>query len=162
MGAFTVDFQATGASVGKMRNEISIEWIKPRGGNEVFSLATDEGPFHGGDNTAPPPLAYFAAGLVGCLMTQIRAFAKTLKTPLNSVGVEARMKWRGELNPDGTYETKAVSFGLDVSMDTDASWEEQLRLLEAAKKGCFVEQTLAEGIFVEHRLRSETGWVSAD
>ena len=38
---------------------------------ERFELATDEGPFHGGDGTAPPPLALFTAALTGCLMTPL-------------------------------------------------------------------------------------------
>ena len=47
-------FEGVGRSSGKMRNDISEEWPMM---NERFDLATDEGPFHGGDGTAPPPLA---------------------------------------------------------------------------------------------------------
>ena len=70
---FEVVFQGVGRSTGKMRNDIEVEWPAMK---ERFELATDEGPFHGGDSTAPPPLALFTAALTGCLMTQIRAFSK--------------------------------------------------------------------------------------
>ena len=50
---FEVIFEGVGQSSGKMRNDISVEWPMMK---ERFELATDEGPFHGGDGTAPPPL----------------------------------------------------------------------------------------------------------
>ncbi len=67
-----VVFCCTGRAVGKMRNELDVRMTKPM--EERFELATDEGPFHGGEASAPPPLALFIASLTGCLMTQIRAF----------------------------------------------------------------------------------------
>ena len=73
---FDVIFEGKGVASGKMRNDISVQWPAMK---ESFDLATDEGPFHGGDGTAPPPLALFTAALTGCIMTQIRAFSKRLK-----------------------------------------------------------------------------------
>lgn len=35
-------------------------------------------------DNAPPPLALFVAGLTGCIMTQIRAFAKRMDVPIDS------------------------------------------------------------------------------
>ena len=67
-----------------MRNDIVVNW--PASG-EKFDLATDKGAFHGGDATAPPPLALFVAGLTGCVMTQIRAFAKRFSIELTDVTV---------------------------------------------------------------------------
>ena len=51
--------ETEGRSVGKMRSEITVS--RP-GGDETYKLAADEGEFHGGDGTAPPPLAYFVTG----------------------------------------------------------------------------------------------------
>lgn len=59
------------------------------------------------------------------------------------------------------YVTGAVSFDLDVDLDTDATMDDQLRLIEAAKKGCFIEQTLAKGLVVGHRLKNGDDWVAA-
>ncbi|MBD3678468.1 MAG: OsmC family protein [Rhodobacteraceae bacterium] len=155
---FDVIFHGTGRSSGKMRNDISVEWPMMK---ESFELATDEGPFHGGDGTAPPPLALFTAGLTGCLMTQIRAFSKRLKIPIEGVTVHAKMHWRGEQEGMEPYVTGPVGFHLDVELDSDASLEDRMRLLAAAKKGCFIEQTLAEGVIVGHRLKDGDDWVDA-
>jgi len=155
---FDVIFEGIGRSSGKMRNDISVEWPMMK---ESFELATDEGPFHGGDGTAPPPLALFTAALTGCLMTQIRAFAKRLKIDLRDVEVRARLHWEGEQEGNEPYVTNPVGFSLDVTLDTDASSQDQRRLLEAAKKGCFLEQTLAKGLIVDHRLNIDGAWEDA-
>ena len=155
---FDVIFEGVGRSSGKMRNDISVEWPMMK---ESFELATDEGPFHGGDGTAPPPLALFTAALTGCLMTQIRAFAKRLKIDIRDVEVRSRLHWEGEQEGDEPYVTNPVGFGLDVALDTDASPQDQHRLLDAAKKGCFLEQTLAKGLIVDHRLRIGDVWEDA-
>jgi len=155
---FEVIFEGVGRASGKMRNDISVEWPMMK---ESFELATDEGPFHGGDGTAPPPLALFTAALTGCLMTQIRAFSKRLKIPVGTVEVRARLHWRGEQEGNGPYVTHPVGFHLDVDLDSDASDEDRHRLLSAAKKGCFLEQTLAQGLVVSHRLKCGDGWQEA-
>lgn len=152
---FDVIFEGKGTASGKMRNDISVEWPMMK---ESFELATDEGPFHGGDGTAPPPLALFTAALTGCLMTQIRAFAKRLKIELNGLEVGARLHWKGEQMGNDPYVTAPVAFSLDVEVDSSASEDDLRRLIAAAKKGCFIEQTLAEGIVVGHRLKLGGEW----
>ncbi|MEM0908150.1 MAG: OsmC family protein [Pseudomonadota bacterium] len=155
---FDVVFEGVGRSSGKMRNDIAVEWPMMK---ERFELATDEGPFHGGDGTAPPPLALFTAALTGCLMTQIRAFAKRLKIEINSVEVRARLHWRGEQEGNEPYVTAPVGFDLDVDIDSPASAQDLMTLLAAAKTGCFIEQTLAQGLVVGHRLKVGEDWVDA-
>lgn len=156
--SFDVVFEGVGRASGKMRNDIAVEWPAMR---ERFELATDEGPFHGGDGTAPPPLALFTAALTGCLMTQIRAFSKRLKVPVGAVEVRARLHWRGEQQGAAPYVTAPVGFDLDVDLDSDASEDDQRRLLEAAKSGCFIEQTLKQGLVVGHRLKVGEAWERA-
>ena len=56
-----VQFNCTGTAVGKMRNELAVEMVRPF--HESFALASDEGAFHGGDASAPPPLALFVADM---------------------------------------------------------------------------------------------------
>ena len=155
---FDIIFEGVGRSSCKMRNDISVEWPMMK---ESFELATDEGPFHGGDGTAPPPLALFTAALTGCLMTQIRAFSKRLKIDIRNVEVHARLHWEGEQEGNEPYVTNPVGFDLDVTLDTDAGSEDQHRLLDAAKKGCFLEQTLAKGLIVGHRLSIDGTWEDA-
>mgnify|MGYP000580433179 CR=1 FL=1 len=155
----TVTFTCAGHAVGKMRNELDIAMTEPM--TERFSMATDEGPFHGGDATAPPPLAHFVAGLTGCIMTQIRAFAKRMDVVIDDLHVNAEVRW--QWTPMGRiYETAPKSFHIDVLIDSSAAFEDQVALVQAAKKGCFVEQTLGQANVVKHRIRSAHGFVTID
>lgn len=153
---FEIVFTGEGTSSGKMRNDIRVVWPAQK---EEFDLATDEGSFHGGDGTAPPPLALFTAGLTGCLMTQIRAFGKRMKISVAGVKVKAHMHWKGTQVGREPYLTAPVGFDLDIELDSDAPLEDQMRLIEAAKKGCFIEQTLSVSNTVGHRLKTAGGWV---
>jgi uncharacterized OsmC-like protein len=153
--SFDVTFDAEGRSSGKFRNDITVQL---RGLHaQSFELPTDEGPKHGGDGTAPYPLAYFASALTGCLMTQLRAFAKRLRLPLRGVSVKTRCHWAASQRGDAPYESAPVAFTLDVDIDADASDEDKRRLLLAAQKGCFVEQSLKPGI-ARHRLKLAGRW----
>lgn len=154
-----VQFNCTGRAVGKMRNELDVRMVQPM--EERFELATDEGPFHGGDASAPPPLALFVGGLTGCIMTQIRAFAKRLGVGLADLRVETRVCWDWAAK-GRVYETAPKSFEIDIWIDSDAPRQDQLALVAAARKGCFIEQTLGQGNTITHRLRDGDGWVAVD
>lgn len=158
---FNVVFSVEGKAVGKMRNEIRGQMISPVV-DEAFEMATDEGPAHGGDMTAPPPLAYFCTGFVACLMTQIRAFSKRLRVPIGELTVKAHIEWEARVEGRDPYTSRPVAFRLDVDFDSDATFEEQKRLLDAAQKGCFVEATLANPIPVNHRLMIDGDFKDAD
>ncbi len=155
----TVTFTCEGRAVGKMRNELDVTMTEPM--VERFSMATDEGPFHGGDATAPPPLAHFIAGLTGCIMTQIRAFARRMDVVVDDLTVIAEVRW--QWTPKGRiYETAPKSFHIDVLLDSPSPLDDQIALVQAAKRGCFVEQTLGVANSVSHRIRSGDGFVSVD
>ena len=155
---FDVIFRGEGTASGRMRNDISVEFSTMK---ESFELATDEGAFHGGEGSAPPPLALFTAALVGCVMTQIRAFSKRLKIPIGQVKVNATLHWEGRQRGREPYVTAPVGFALEIDLDSPAAAEDQLRLLAAAKAGCFIEQTLKQGIEVGHRLKISDAWHDA-
>ena len=70
-----VVFHCTGVATGKMRADSDVRMVHPM--EERFALATDEGRFHGGEGSAPLPLALFVGGLTGCLMTQIGLVRRT-------------------------------------------------------------------------------------
>lgn len=151
-----VQFNCSGSAVGKMRNELAVEMVKPF--HESFELATDEGAFHGGDATAPPPLALFVAGLTGCLMTQIRAFAKRLDVPLDDLKVETRIQWDWD-KAGLVYETAPRSMEIDVLIDSQAPFEDVVDLVHAAQKGCFIEQTLGQKNTIRHRVLRDAEYV---
>ncbi len=154
-----VEFTCTGTAVGKMRNDLDVRMVRPM--QERFDLATDEGAFHGGDATAPPPLALFVGGLTGCIMTQIRAFAKRMGVSLNDLTVNTRVQWdwqaRGRI-----YETGPKSFEIDILIDSDDPPERQQELVRAAQKGCFIEQTLRQPNTITHKLKTPDGWVAVE
>ena len=152
----TVTFTCSGQATGKMRNELDIKMIKPI--NEHFTLATDEGSFHGGDATAPPPLALFIGGLTGCIMTQIRAFAKRMDITIENLHVETTIHW-GWTPKDRIYETHPKSLDIDISIESPSALEDQITLVNAAKKGCFVEQTLAQRNQINHRIKTPEGFL---
>lgn len=151
-----VIFTCSGQATGKMRNDLDVKMTHPM--LKEFSMATDEGSFHGGEATAPPPLAYFISGLTGCIMTQLRAFAKRMNVQIDDLKVECKIVW--QWTPIGRiYETAPKSFDIDILLDSPNPVEEQIALIDAAKKGCFVEQTLAQSNTVTHRLKTDGGFL---
>ena len=58
-----------------------------------------------------------------------------------------------------SYESAPKSIALDISFDTDASLNDQLHLIEVAKKGCFIEAMLTPQNEIAHRLKTSDGWV---
>ncbi len=151
-----VQFNCTGTAVGKMRNELKVDMVRPF--HESFELASDEGSFHGGDASAPPPLALFVGGLTGCLMTQIRAFAKRLDVRVDDLRVEVRVVWDWA-KAGRVYETGPKSFEIDVFLDSPDAEEKAVALIETAKRGCFIEQTLGQANTIRHRLKRGEGWI---
>lgn len=152
----TVTFTCRGEATGKMRNDLAVSMTEPF--EEHFTLATDEGPFHGGDASAPPPLALFVGGLTGCIMTQLRAFAKRMGVTIEDLCVETTVRWRW-MPKDKIYETAPQSFDIDIFLTSPNPFEDQVALVTAAKKGCFVEQTLTRANTITHRIRTDQGFV---
>ncbi len=150
-----VQFNCHGTATGKMRNDLAVSMVQPL--QESFEMATDEGPFHGGDATAPPPLALFVGGLTGCIMTQVRAFSKRLDVQLNDLHVDVRVIWHWQKTCK-TYETAPESFEIDIDIDSPNDKADIVNLINAAKKGCFIEQTLAQPNIVRHRYKTTDGW----
>lgn len=153
-----VQFDCNGRAVGKMRNELTVHMTLPFA-EGPFELATDEGSFHGGDASAPPPLALFVGGLTGCIMTQIRAFAKRMGVSLKDLDVETRVQWNWEAK-GRIYETAPHAFEIDVMIDSDDDPAKVVDLINAAKKGCFIEQTLGRENTIRHRMKTADGWVN--
>lgn len=121
-------------------------------------LPTDEGPIHGGDGTAPYPLAYFTSALTACIMTQLRAFARRLGIAVGGIAVNTRCHWTAQQWGDAPYESLPLGFTMDIDLGSDATGADRRRLVEAACKGCFVEQSLRPGL-VQHRLKNGDRWI---
>ncbi len=154
----TVDikFDARARTLGKMKSEVT---ITSQFSNFSVTLETDEGKLHGGDASAPMPLHYFAAGVVTCLMTQMKAFAKRLRIPVENIEMNANFHWRLEQEGREPYVSQPVGFDIDIDVDSAAPLDDLKRLIEAAKKGCFAEQALTLPCEIGHRLKVGDDWV---
>ena len=152
---FDVIFDAHGVCVGKMRNEVTNTATKPFQVSRM--LATDEGPFQGGEDTSPTPLEFFLTGLVGCLMTQVRVFAKRLKVDLRDLEVKCHAHWEAHPDEVGPYQARSKGFEIDITLNSDSSEAEVRDLISAAKRACFVEATLAQANEISHSLRINAG-----
>ena len=147
---FGVVFEAEGRNTAKFRNDIVVH---KRFRHPVsVELPTDEGPGHGGDGTAPYPLAYFAAGLTACIVTQLRAFSQRLKVPVTEFTVNTRCHWEAKQVGTAPYESAPIAFTMDIDLGGGASEADKRRVIAAAEKGCFVETALKPSV-VNHRLK---------
>lgn len=153
-----VSFTARATAVGRMRNEIAVDW--PAMG-QSWTFATDEAPALGGEDTAPPPLALIVAGLAGCLMTNIRMFARKMGVDLRGLSVDVRADWVRIQTGTAPHVADTAGFALDVTMDSAQDTDAQRALLDAAKAGCFVEHALVNAVPVRHRLKTPQGWIDA-
>jgi len=93
-------------------------------------------------------------------MTQIRAFSKRLGVTLNDLKVDVRVIWNWE-KTGKTYVTEPESFEIDIDIDSPDDETAILELIDAAKKGCFIEQTLKQPNTVRHRYKTPAGWCDA-
>jgi uncharacterized OsmC-like protein len=152
-----VIFDAEGHNGGGFRNEVTVR--RPNGlPNEVYDLPTDEGPGHGGNSSAPYPLAYFTSALTACVMVQLRAFARRLKIEVGEIHVNTRCHWEREQRGGAPYVSAPVAFTIDIDLGSGVTEPDQRRLLAAAEKGCFIEASLRPGI-MRHRLKIGEQWV---
>ena len=154
--SFTLTFKGNAINTGSMRNDIDVTFESM---NEKFKLATDEGVFHGGKATAPPPLALFTASLCGCVMTQIKAFGKKLKINVDEIKIDATMNWDGAVTESGPYIANCNGYNLDIDIISDETIKNKTILLNAAIAGCFIEASLKPGI-VKHRLKHKDNWIN--
>lgn len=152
-----LEFSCAGTQGPKARVELDARMRGPAPTQFVF--ACDEGPTLGGDGSAPTPLHLFVGALTGCLMTQMRNFARRLGVTLDSLEVEVRANW--QFVPDGRlYETRPDGIEVDVNIASPNTEAEVAELIRAARRGCFIEQTLSVPNTIRHRMKTATGWTA--
>jgi uncharacterized OsmC-like protein len=94
-------------------------------------------------------------------MTQLRAFSRRLNIEAGEIAINTRCHWEALQHGDEPYESAPISFTMEVEIGGDATTEaDKRRLLLAAQKGCFVEQSLKPGL-IKHRLKIGGRWVDA-
>jgi uncharacterized OsmC-like protein len=155
---FRVVFDCDARAVGKMRCEMDVRLLYPE--KMQWEFASDEYSFHGGDGTAPLPIAYFMAGLTSCLMTQFRAFAKRLRVEIKDVKIHCECEWEAVQTGREPYESSPKSISMDLIVTSDSTLEEIKKVIEAAKKGCFIEQMMNKQNEIKHRLKVGDDWIN--
>ncbi len=153
-------FEADARAGEGMRNEVEGRCLAPAREFLPFEMATDEGPYHGGARSAPPPLAYFITGLATCFLTQMRAFAPAVDVVLDQIAVQARVEWEAHLDGSGPYVAHGRAITLDMQIDSPADLEQLRYLVRTASRACYVEAILA--LPVRHRLRRGDDWIEMD
>ena len=73
--------------------------------------------------------------------------------------ISCRCEWIATQKGRAPYESAPKSITMDISFDTDSPVADRLRLIEAAKKGCFIEAMLTPQNEIKHRLKTEDGWI---
>ncbi len=153
---FEVKFDCDAQAVGKMRCEMNVRLTHPE--KLEWEMASDEYGFHGGDGSAPLPIAYFMAGLTSCLMTQFRVFAKRLRVDINDVRIHCECDWEATQRGREPYESAPTRIEMAIYVESAASLEDVVRVIEAAKKGCFIEQMMNKQNNIIHRLNYQGTW----
>lgn len=158
-GNIPVVFEVSAVASGKRRNDVKAGMVLPKR-LKVWDLASDEGHFHGGDESAPKPLAIFATGILTCFLTQMRTFAKPCG--VNVQGLQAKASFEWTLVRDGMkpYVAQTGKMVFDIELDTDSSLEAQQLLVKAAARGCFAEACLRDAPV--HRLLHRGEWIPCD
>ena len=120
--SFNLIFKGNAINTGSMRNDIDVIFESM---DERFQLATDEGAFHGGKGTAPPPLALFTASLCGCVMTQIKAFGKKLNIQVSEIKIDATMECKRFHNKFNIL-IKCKGYNLDIDIISDETIKKRI------------------------------------
>ena len=129
-----------------------IRLFKPIGSN--FRFRCDEVASRGGHETAPPPLAYTAAGVGFCYMTQLGRYAHILGKELKSYSLVQDMSFRFTGNvSDGTRRVVADPVDTHVFMHSDHSDDVARNFIHTGARTCFLHAAMGGA------YRSEIGLV---
>ena len=109
-----------------------------------------------GDDTAPPPLAFFAAGIGFCLMTHLTDILTARKIQVDSLKLEQRIKFQtnlGTMRELGyTTEGECQMVETHVLIESPESTERIQDLLNEAEGACMAHHALRNPIPWSTRL----------
>ena len=112
----------------------------------TFELICDEGTALGGEDTAPPPLAYLSSGIAFCLLTHISSYIRAKKIKVDSVRVEQRMRFSTSLVTDAekSADIRGNCDGLEtyIMIESDESAQQIQELIEVSENACMALQSI--------------------
>mgnify|MGYP006075660675 CR=1 FL=1 len=99
----------------------------------TWRMASDEGAYLDGTDTAPAPLCYLTVGMVASYMNEIVALAKIRKIKIHNLRLiqDNYYRMQGSMLR-GTMEASAHDVDLEVQIDTDADRDQLFRLVQDA------------------------------
>jgi uncharacterized OsmC-like protein len=118
-----------------------------------FAFVADEGEYMpGGEGTAPTPLSYFVAGLALCILSQVSNIALRKKLTIRNerVNVLASFRESGSIL-NGTKNGEALSFAIELSMESDEPEDQVKGLMQMAHRMCFAEDSLVRAMDLKIR-----------
>jgi len=125
-------------------------WVSsPLPGAPVFSIYSDEGKGVGGNEAAPPPLAYFTAGVGFCLMTHITGYLKRRPLRINKLSIEMRGNYwtrLGHVSDAGEGEGGCDNFETCVLIDSDEDPELLKEFVAMCEQACIASRTIAAAV----------------
>lgn len=99
-----------------------------------------------GDDTAPPPLAYFSAGIAFCLLTHLSDILTARKIDITSMKIEQRIRFKTNLSTmrELGYPTEGACEGIEshVLIDSPEDAATVQKLLEEAEGACMAHFAL--------------------
>jgi uncharacterized OsmC-like protein len=99
-----------------------------------------------GDDTAPPPLAYFSAGIAFCLLTHLSDILTARKIEVTSMRIEQRLRFKTNLSTmrELGHQTEGACEGIEshVVIESPEMSETIQGLLEEAEGSCMAHFAL--------------------
>lgn len=134
--------------VGRHRKRAFVS--SPLPGGLSFLIHSDEGKgVMGGEESAPTPLAYFAAGVGFCLMTHLTGYLSQTQIEVTKLKLEVRgnfMTTLGHVGTGGQGEGGCDSFETMVILESPAPAEQIQELVAVCERACIASQALAQAV----------------
>ncbi|MFG0266148.1 MAG: OsmC-related (seleno)protein [Rhodopirellula sp. JB055] len=128
-------------SLDNMKKRATVRVEQPRG--STFEIICDEGPYLNGDDSAPPPLAYYSASIAFCLLTQLSRYASIKKLDITSMKLsqETRFAMEGSVI-QGTLTGQGVEVVTHLDIESNESEETIRKMIEVGENSCFIHQSI--------------------
>ncbi len=132
-------------SLENMRKVADVVIEHPQGSR--FRIICDEGPYLGGDDSAPPPLAYYSAALAFCLLTQLSRYATVKKLKIDKLNLRQEMRFAMEGSIiQGTLTGRGVNVVTHIDIKSDEPEERIRKMLEVGENSCFIMQSVVNAV----------------
>ncbi len=140
-----ITFKATGHWEGGLRVNSKVR---------NFSLAFDEPPSLGGQDTAPNPVEVMLSSLLGCLSITTCVVASEKKIPFEGIDitVEGDLDPRGMMGQYDTVRPGMLAIRYVIKIKGNLSDEQLNILLNEVEKRCPVSDTLKNGTVLSGTL----------